>query len=89
MLKAHLFEGDDGLFIAEIKRAASYLEYGTGGSTLFAAAAGISRIVSVDSDLAWTEKLRAQLPKNRDISLMQEWGVPTDYLKDSKLAELF
>lgn len=40
--------------------ATRYLEFGTGGSTGLAAAAPLASIVSVESDVAWIDRVRAQ-----------------------------
>ena len=37
-----------------------YLEFGTGGSTVLAAASSVSSIVSVESDTAWIDRVRAE-----------------------------
>ena len=86
--KPHLFEGESDLLRQEMAKAGSYLEFGTGGSTLLAAEAGIRRIVSVDSDQAWVGKIEEKLGVNRprfdielihcDIGRTVDWGFPVD-----------
>jgi hypothetical protein len=84
--KPHLFPGEHRLFEAELGRARAYLEYGTGGSTLAALEAGVGRIVSIDSDLAWVEKVRHRIGASAvqvqllhcDIGRVKEWGTPID-----------
>ena len=87
--RPHLFKGEDDLFREELARATSYLEFGTGGSTLRAATSGVRRIVSVDSDQTWVRKISDRIAAERstvdielihcDIGRTGEWGMPTDY----------
>lgn len=75
---------------AELARAASYFEFGMGGSTLMAARAGVRQIVSVDSDRAWVDAVRAHpeiAPRcadgsmsllHADIGPVTDWGRPAD-----------
>jgi hypothetical protein len=49
----------DGLLTARC-----YLEYGSGGSTVFAAKTGVASIVSVESDCAWRDRVAAKLSAN-------------------------
>jgi len=53
-----------------LDHAREVVEFGSGGSTLYAVAHGISRIVSVESDPAWIERLR----KNAEIVLAEKEG---------------
>jgi hypothetical protein len=84
--KPHLFPGEEKLFDTEFRRARALLEYGMGGSTIAAFEAGVPRIVSVDSDLAWVEKVRQRIGGNAahvellhcDIGRTTEWGMPID-----------
>ena len=63
----------------------SLLEFGCGGSTLIAARQ-VRRVVSVDSDPAWLEKVGAEMaslpveftPFHADIGPVGEWGYPVD-----------
>lgn len=48
-------------FERELRQARRYLEYGSGGSTVAAAEAGVDEIFATESDLRWVEKLR-QIP---------------------------
>lgn len=70
--------------------AGGYLEWGAGGSTLAAVRAPIGRILSVESDAAWLERLRAH-PEvataaasgrarllHGDIGPVGAWGAPAD-----------
>src|SRR5258708_6728299 len=84
----HLFEGEYELLYKEMSKATSYLEYGTGGSTLLAAECGMRLIVSVDSDATWLRKVAERIANKRtsvDIELIHcdigptgEWGFPLD-----------
>lgn len=88
--RPHLFDGEYDLLRREMAKAKSYLEFGTGGSTLFAIECGIRRIVSVDSDPAWSrtvdEKIAIRRPKvdvdieliHCDIGRTRDWGFPLD-----------
>ena len=78
------------LFEDLIKGKTYYLEYGCGGSTEVAVAAGVKRIISVESDAKWIEQLKeketlaAAVKSNRlqflhaDIGPVGAWGVPSD-----------
>lgn len=88
VLDPHLLEGEQPLFQREVSRAKSYLEFGMGGSTLFAANRGIKRIVSVDSDSEWVSKIADSLAvfrKTSEIDLIHcdigptgAWGMPVN-----------
>jgi hypothetical protein len=74
-------------FVDALQRADSYLEFGAGGSTYLAAAAG-KRFVSVESDRYFLEKLRGRIAadgfmnsafqdyRHADVGLTREWGYP-------------
>lgn len=85
--RPHLLENECDLMHQEMSAAASYLEFGAGGSTVFATQIGIPRIVSVDSDPAWIGKIGAQIDSARnsqvdlllcDLGRTGEWGMPLD-----------
>ncbi|WP_454690544.1 hypothetical protein [Achromobacter aloeverae] len=68
--------------------ASHYLEYGSGGSTLFAAKAGIKSIISVESDAGFLQAVQKAfeerisdkmpfLPLHADIGPTGAWGSPT------------
>lgn len=88
ILNPHLLEGELPLFRREIARAESYLEFGMGGSTLFAANQGVKRIVSVDSDSEWVSKIADSITVFRttseidlihcDIGPTGPWGTPVN-----------
>ena len=68
----------------------TYLEFGTGGSTLLALQAGFDKVISVDSDPKWvalarehpelTEAIAAERAKvmHADIGPVAAWGNPAD-----------
>ena len=76
-------------FVQERYRAAgAILEYGTGGSTVFAAAETGARILSIESDRDWAAKIEAYLQSEGlarpgveirwlDIGPTGPWGKPT------------
>jgi hypothetical protein len=84
--KPHLFPGEETLFETEMRRCRRLLEYGMGGSTIFAFEAGAKEIVSIDSDLAFVEKVRQRIGKHArhvrllhcDTGPVKEWGMPID-----------
>ena len=69
------------------RRARMILEYGSGGSTVFATRHTSAQIISIESDAAWAENLRAGLVAegsmrpgveilHADIGPTKEWGMP-------------
>ncbi|HWA91123.1 MAG TPA: hypothetical protein VG889_13885 [Rhizomicrobium sp.] len=75
---------------AELRAASAYFELGMGGSSLMAVRAGVRQIVSIDSDGAWVEAVRAH-PEiaaraadgsisllHADIGPVADWGRPAD-----------
>jgi hypothetical protein len=68
----------------------TYLEWGAGGSTLAAVRAPFGRIVTVESDPAWLDRLAAHpeietakgsgraVLRHADIGPVAEWGQPVD-----------
>ena len=78
------------LYTRLLAGARTVFEYGTGGSTLLALGAGVSRLVSVESDVAWIGMLR-EVPAiaeaerqgrltfvHVDIGRVGKWGKPVD-----------
>jgi hypothetical protein len=77
-------------FVQDRYRAARMiLEYGSGGSTAFAARETTARVISVESDRAWAADLRAYLTREgidrpdvsvrwADIGPTKAWGRPKD-----------
>jgi hypothetical protein len=78
------------LYSGVLAGARTVVEYGTGGSTLLALGAGVSRLISVETDLGWIGKLRevaeiAEAERRErvtfvhvDIGPVGKWGKPTD-----------
>lgn len=72
------------LFRSFVSRAASYVEFGAGGSTVFAAGSVKGPVYSVESDEAWISKVRESMPSSEferhlifaDIGPTKEWGYP-------------
>lgn len=89
VFEPHLLEGELPLFQREVSRAQSYLEFGMGGSTLFAATLGRKRIVSIDSDSSWVSTVADSIAPFRKISKIDlihcdigptgAWGAPVNH----------
>ncbi len=74
-------------FLDRLSRAASYLEFGSGGSTILAAQAGVP-FVSVDSDPYFLRAVKRKVAEREpqaavertylhaDIGLTEGWGIP-------------
>ena len=81
------------LFNEELKKSKSYLEYGSGNSTLYALTKSpVNQIISVDSDLEWVKKINVEVdlhinlfPQKNvnlihcDVGLVGEWGEPVGF----------
>jgi len=82
----HLEEVGLKAFVHSLRKAESYLEYGSGSSTILASELGVKTIITVDSDRVWTEAVRAKLKDapgkiavlHCDVGPTGEWGVPSD-----------
>lgn len=85
-LKPHMTDAEFALLSKRMDGAQSMLEYGCGGSTVLAGFHGIAKIVSVDSDQEWLDKVVEApelaganfLPIHVDIGPTGPWGFPTD-----------
>lgn len=76
------------LFAAFVHNARGMLEFGCGGSTVFASRTGRGFLESIDSSAAWVEKVGkavAAQPASRsvhlkvvDIGVIGDWGMPKD-----------
>jgi hypothetical protein len=76
------------LFAQLLSTGTSYLEWGSGGSTLAAVRSKIRQIVSVDTDRVWIDRLRQNeeiarasannrvIFRNVDLGPVGQWGVP-------------
>ena len=60
-----LFDGDDYLFKRYLKNCNIYFEYGVGDSTIWVLKNTSSRIISVDTDKNWINKINTSKNKNR------------------------
>lgn len=78
-------EGGLNFFKKTTSLSQCYLEYGCGGSTIYAAnVAQIPVIISVDTDKNWVEKVRSSITNNNthlyiescDFGAVEDWGMP-------------
>ena len=80
-----LFDGDDYLFKSYLKNCNIYFEYGVGDSTIWVLENTSSRIISVDTDKKWIDKIDISKYKKRiDINWINlgdlgNWGRPESY----------
>ncbi len=74
-------------FLQDLNNSSSYLEFGSGASTLVASESNVKRIVSVESDMDFLAAVRAQIAAQQDVNteidylyadigLTGPWGVP-------------
>jgi hypothetical protein len=82
-----MLPGEIDLFKSVMRCATRYVEFGAGGSTVLAQSMGCAAIVTIDSSLAWLEKVkRACAPVGKteiktihvDIGAVKELGYPKD-----------
>ncbi len=82
-------------FQGALKLSRCYLEYGSGGSTVYAAlVAGVPAIVSVESDKSWIDKVRNTLGSTNthvyleycNLGEVGEWGSPKN---DEKMRDFW
>jgi hypothetical protein len=92
-MEAHIKENDKKIFYRYLDNATNYLEFGSGGSTFQAAVRpNIKRIVSVESDIEWINKIKEKLSPETKIDFRyidlkpvpNTWGYPgpTSTVKD-------
>lgn len=85
----HMEDAGIALLAQRLKGVKIFLEYGSGGSSIMAAQAGIRRIYSVDSDLVFLQSVQKRLiadgiPRRRyvpvyvDIGKTGDWGRPVN-----------
>ena len=80
-----LFDGDDYLFKSYLKNCNIYFEYGVGDSTTWVLDNTSSRIISVDTDKNWINKIDISKNKNRikinwiNLGEIENWGRPKGY----------
>lgn len=87
-LSIRMTPAEIALLTEHLKRSTSYLEFGAGGSTQLAIEHVRGTIVSVESDIAWIDKLKAHTKikaaiesrqlrfMHVDIGPVGDWGVP-------------
>ena len=80
-----LFDGDDYLFKRYLKKCNLYFEYGVGESTIWALENSSCKIISVDTDKKWINKVDIS-KKNKRIDInwvnlgeIENWGRPKTY----------
>ena len=78
------------LFKEAISKSSVYLEYGVGGSTVYASSIGVPIVISVDSCLEWCQMVEKDKPQESktylclnycDIGEVVEWGKPKNINK--------
>ena len=80
-----LFDGDDYLFKKYLKNCNIYFEYGVGDSTIWVLENTSSRIISVDTDKKWINKVDISKYKKRiyinwiNLGETENWGRPKTY----------
>ena len=80
-----LFDGDDFLFKRYLKKCNIYFEYGVGKSTAWVLENTSSRIISVDTDKKWINKVDISKNKKRidinwiNLGEIENWGRPKNY----------
>ena len=80
-----LFDGDDYLFKKYLKKCNIYFEYGVGDSTIWVLENTLCKIISVDTDKKWINKIDIFKNKKRievnwvDLGDIENWGRPTTY----------
>lgn len=81
-----------------LKSAKCYLEYGSGGSTVLAADLDVPRIISVDTNAEWFDKVRASIGAGYggeletfyvDIGPTKKWGYPASNSSFQKWPKYF
>jgi hypothetical protein len=82
-----MLPGDIVLFKSVLHCASKYVEFGCGGTTVLAHSMGCESIVTIDSSLAWLEKVKAACVPNGiteikaihvNIGEVKEFGYPKD-----------
>ena len=88
--RPHMPDAETRALRQYLEQSSCYLEYGTGGSTFFAADAGTATIYSIDSDLSLLDEVRAAFGRRYsgksarlitahvDLGPTGAWGRPTD-----------
>lgn len=81
-----MYAEEEALLTCFVRNASSYVEFGTGGSTVLASKHVQDRIISVDSSQEWLDLVRLACTDSRvvpellymDIGTTGDWGFPTD-----------
>lgn len=77
----------NGEFVQDLNNSSSYLEFGSGASTLVASESNVKRIVSIESDRDFLAAVRVQIAAQQDVNTEIDylyadigptgpWGVP-------------
>ena len=80
-----LFDGDDYLFKKYLKKCNIYFEYGVGDSTIWALENSSCKIISVDTDKKWINKVDTSKNNKRidinwvNLGEIENWGRPKTY----------
>lgn len=85
-LDPHMDEQTLEIFRELLKNAKSYIEYGCGGSTVFAFTQSNTKIICVDTDPSWLEMVLNFIPGDLSrldachvgLGEVTDWGYPTD-----------
>lgn len=80
-------EAGMAMFSRHVRNASAYVEYGCGGSTIFALRHSGASVVSVDTSFEWVERVRQLAGPHAsrldaaavDVGPIGEWGTPTGY----------
>ncbi|MGD0721558.1 MAG: hypothetical protein ABR970_11010, partial [Roseiarcus sp.] len=87
-MKVRMNDGEQALFAKHLGKARSFVEFGCGGSTVFAASHVNGPVISLDSSKEWIDQVAAACAKQVgrpqpklfvvDIGPIGEWGRPVD-----------
>src|SRR5947207_9265511 len=92
-LPLRMSDAEAALFVQLLSTGKCYLEWGSGGSTLAAARSNSTHIVSVETDIAWIERLKQNEEianavatkrltfRHVDIGPVGQWGFPASETK--------
>lgn len=92
-LEKELFDGNNQLFLREIKTAQKYGEWGTGLSTIFAVNIAKKDTITIDTSREWLIYVQGKIDKNNlelwhekfvDLGKVEDWGYPTNYEQREK-----
>jgi len=92
MLEVMMHLEEKAMFRKYLDKATIYLEFGAGGSTVYAEGVeSVKKGYSIESDLAWIEKVKGQLKYGKfeiihgDIGPTKELGYPVDIVGQAEL----